>query len=63
MANMTVEEAVKQIEDVLQSCRGSDGVLLFTPIPDIAIRIVLDELKALQECESCRCDGGNKCLT
>lgn len=63
MPDMNVKEAVKQLESLLSE--GDDAgmwgeTIEFNEKDGKAIRIVLDELKALQECQSCRCDGGKK---
>lgn len=63
MADMNVEEAVKQMESLLSegdyAMKWGDTID-FNEKDGKAIRVVLDELKALQECENCRCDGEDK---
>lgn len=52
MNEMSVEEAVAYWQEWLNgfgsNCWWSKG--------EVAIKVILDELKALQECSSCKCD-------
>jgi hypothetical protein len=57
---MTIDEAVKHLEQRIDEYSSVPYEGYMSPVDERAIRIVLDELKALQECESCRCGGGNK---
>jgi len=61
MNDMSVEEAVKRLESLLSE--GDDagvwGETVWLNEQDgKAIRTVLDELKALQECSTCSCKPG-----
>ena len=58
MSEMSVEEAVKTVRVILSE--GGDRGLNLDHDEILAIRIILDELKALQECSSCKCDHANR---
>lgn len=57
MGEMSVEEAVQLIERY-HAWRLDNG-MSDTSVTK-AERVVLDELKALQECSSCKCDHANR---
>lgn len=58
MGEMSVEEAVEQLADWLY---GFSPNLSWWSWKEHAIKVVLDELKALQECDECRIKPGDWC--